>query len=253
MPCRYYLFTLVLIFLNCIPFFRRPGDYQRGLEFYKKQDLYKAAKYFSLAYNNNIKADSSLYYLYACYRALNQQEKAVNVLEEFVKIGSEDDNVYLNLFYYYRKSQRLTDLFRLLVNLKISMKNVFDKKYVVNRRLYAEIVSGAFGKNVKSDPIVFAISKGYLPVFPDGMLYDMDNITVGNLIILLDRLVEPVYPKRFFRMKNISNRSFLYLPYMRLVDLGVLEFDDLLDPARNASVSMVVTALDNLKKRNLVD
>jgi len=170
-----------------------------------------------------------------------------------VKIGSIDEKVYLALFSYYHKTARYRDLYRLLINLDSPIQDTVNEHHILTRRLYAEILCGAQEKPVSSDPLVFVVSEGYIPPFPDGQSYENDPITIGNLIILLDKLVEPVYPKQFFKIKNISNRSFLYLPYMRLIELGIVELDPELNPEENASVTTTARAVANLKKRGFID
>jgi hypothetical protein len=170
-----------------------------------------------------------------------------------VRTGSRDDKVYMALFSYYHKISRYDDLYRLLINLDNPIQDSFNERYVLTRQLYAEIICGATAKFVHSDPIVFAMLEGYLPSFPDGEAHEHDSITNGNLIILLDKLIEPIYPERFFKMKNIASSSFLYLPYMRLVHLGIVEFNRDLDPEENAPITTAAQAVANLGKRGFID
>lgn len=252
MSCRYHFWAIVFLFLSCASFFQR-SEFKTGLELYEEGNLLEASKYFISYYAKNPGSETTLYYLYDCYHKLNQPEKKLQILQELVKLENEDENVYLNLFYYYQKNSKYQKLYELLLDLKSSVRDKLDKHYTLTRRLYAEIVSGVSRTPVKSDPMVYAISNGYLPTFPDNKFYDNDTIDQGNLIILLDRLVAPLYPKKFFKMKNIATTSFLYLPYMRLVDLEILEFNHDLNPSDYATISMVVTALTNLKKGGFID
>ncbi|GAG71968.1 unnamed protein product [marine sediment metagenome] len=252
MSGRHYFWAIVLLFTSCVSFFQR-SEFKRGLDFYEKGDFLEASEYFNTYYVKHPESETTLYYLYDCYHKLNQPEKNFQVLQQFVKLGSKDENVYLNLFHYYQKNARYRDLYVLLTELKSPMQDKLDEYYGLTRGLYAEIVNGAFGVKERSDPMVFAISHGFLPVFPDNKFYDDDTITQGNLIILLDQLVAPSYPKKFFNMKHISNRSFIYLPYMRLVDIGVLGFNPELNPVDYATISMVVTALENLKRGGFIE
>jgi len=166
--------------------------------------------------------------------------------------GAKDENVYLNLAYFYRKNERFGALYNMLVRLQSPLSNEVDKHLILSRRLLAELICGT-ADLIHTDPMIFCISKGYLPIFPDGQLYEKDTLTTATVIILLDRLVEPVYPRNLFPMQHISTRSYLYLPYMRLVDLGILEFDPYIDPDQNASVITAVRALDKLSKRRCFD
>jgi tetratricopeptide (TPR) repeat protein len=250
MSYRHYLWILITIFFNCTLFFQK-NEFEKGLRYYQEGDFRQASYYFSEYYSEHPESDTVLYYLYDCYNKLHQHEKKIAVLEQFAKRGSENENVYLNLFSFYQKNAQYHDLYELLAELHPVMRNMLDTRYVVTRRLYAEIVSGAFNITGSLDPMVFATSHGYLPLFPDNKFYDDDTITQGNLIMLLDRLVAPLYPEKFYTMRYISNHSFLYLPYMRLVVLGVLEFNPELNPAENARISTVVTAFVHLKKEKL--
>jgi hypothetical protein len=175
------------------------------------------------------------------------------VLEQCVENGSEDKNVYLNLFYYYRKNARFHDLYRFMLKSDSMIQDAVDKYFCLTRRLFAELLVGASTHASQSDPVVFATTHGYLRLLPDGKFYEHDTITHGNLIILLDRLVDQVYPTRFFTLRNIPNRSFLYLPYMRLVELGILELDESLEPHDAAPISVASHAIAQLKKRGLID
>ena len=140
-----------------------------------------------------------------------------------------------------------------LDDLHPSIKPVFNEKHALTRRLFAEILCGATERSLYADPMVFAISEKYLPLFPDSKFYDFDTLTNANLIILFDRLVEPVYPKDFFAMKNIQNSSYLYIPYMRLIDLGIMPFNADLDPNAYAPLTSAVTGITQLKKRGLIE
>lgn len=252
MSCRHYFWSLILTLFSCATLSHR-SDFERGLACYKKGNFYKAAEYFNSHYNKHPEFDSVLYYLYSCYQKLDQPERGLKLLEQLAKIGSKDEDVYLNLFYYYRKNSQYRNLFTFLTNVDSLVGDVLNEHFCLTRRLFAEIISGATMKSIRSDPVDFATSHGYLSVLPDGKFYENDTITKGNLIILLDHLVDPVYPKNFFQLRNTSNRSFLYLPYMRLIDLGILNFDPDLDPRKRAPILMAVQAIVQLKKRGLIE
>ena len=242
-------FLPFIILLGCAVFMRR-NDFAKGMDYYHKSDFLNASKYFDQYYQKHPASETTMYYLYDCYQKLNKTEPALAVLEQLRRLGSEDENVYLNLFYHYQKSARYQDLYHLLVELKPQLWPVVDKKYVLTRRLYAEILNGAFGDiGDRRDPIDFAIKSDFLEPLPDGRFYENDSITKGNLIIVLDKQLAPIYPSKFLSMAYISNHSFLYLPYMRLVCLGILDFDANLNPRENAPLSMATRAIANLKRR----
>lgn len=253
MPRRNYCWILVFVFLHCSTLLQHRSEFDKGLKLYQQSNFYEAALHFNAYYTKHPHSDTTLYYLYDCYKKLNQPERGALVLEQLVRTGSRDENVYMALFAYYHKTSRYDDLYKLLINLDNPIQDSFNERYVLTRQLYAEIICGATTKFVHSDPIVFAILEGYLPSFPDGETHMHDSITNGNLIILLDKLIEPVYPERFFKMKNIASSSFLYLPYMRLVHLGIVEFNRELDPGENAPITTAAQAVANLGKRGFID
>ena len=252
MSRRHYFCTLILLFWGCATLFHR-SEFKRGFEFYNKGNFSEAVIHFNTYYVKHPASETTLYYMYDCYQKLNQPEQGIQVLQELAKLGSKDENVYLNLFHYYHGHVRYDEMYQLITDLKPPVQAVLDKKYLLTRRLYAEIVCGASGKTINTDPMGFALTQGYLELMPDGKFYDNDPITQANLIILLDRLVPPIYPKEFFMMKNVSNHSFLYLPYMRLVELDILRFNPDLDPNNNATISMAAKAMANLKKRGFLE
>lgn len=253
MPSRHYFWTLVLLILSCSSFFHRRSEFEKGLADYQAEFFQKAAKHFSTYYAEHAGSQTTLYYLYDCHKKLNQTTEAIHVLERLVKIGSTDENVYLNLFHYYRTNKLYNELSTLLNNLKPPIISIFNEKYALTRGLYAEIISGATDRLVYADPMVFAVSEKYLPLFPDSKFYDSDTLTNRNLIILLDKLVEPIYPERFYTMKRVQSNSFIYLPYMRLVHLGIMDFNADLDPDAKALIISAAKGIARLRDRGLID
>jgi len=251
MSRHYYFCTLILLFSGCIAVFHR-NEFKRGIEFYNKGNFSEATAHFNVYYYKHPASETTLYYLYDCYQKLNQPEQGIQVLQALAKLGSNDENVYLNLFRYYHGHAQYDEMYQLMINLKPQVKQTLDKKYILNRRSFAEIISGGLGKAGNTNPVLFAIKQGYLELMPDGKFYDNDPMTNANLIISLDRLVAPIYPKKFFPTKNISNHSFLYLPYVRLVELGILDFNPDLNPDGNATISMATSAIANLKKQGFI-
>lgn len=253
MSDRRYFWTLVLLFLSCSPFFKRRSDFEKGLAEYQNGQYHTAVKYFNNYYNTHHESQTTMYYLYDCYKKLNNEPEAMHILEQLVNIGSTDENTYFNLFVYYRRNRNYQGLYALLNRLQPPIDHRLNEKHALTRRLYAEIICGASDRSIYADPMVFAVSEKYLPLFPDSKFYDNDTITIGNLIILFDRLVEPIYPKNFYSMTKIKNTSYLYIPYMRLVHLGIMDFDADLDPAEHAQITIAVTGIGQLKKRGLIE
>jgi tetratricopeptide (TPR) repeat protein len=253
MSCRNRFWTVTLVFFGCAPFFHHENDFERGLESYKNKEYAAAVDYFKSYHTQHPDYDSALYYLFNCYQKLNKPEEQIPILEKLVHGNMTDENVYLNLVYYYRKYERYKDLYILLSHYPRDQKDNLERHLALTRRLFAELICGATTQKVTTDPMIYSISKGYLPRFPDGQLYAEDTLTYANLIVLLDRLVEPDYPRNFFPMKNLSAKSYLYLPYMRLVDSGILTFEPYLVPEFPARISTTVNAVEVLSKRGRLD
>jgi hypothetical protein len=184
---------------------------------------------------------------------LNKPEAQISTLEKLIHRNTTDPNVYLNLLYYYRKNERYRDLYNLLSRYPKDLQDNLDSRLALTRQLFAELICGATTEKKYADPMIYSISKGYLPRFPDGQLYRDDTLSYANLIVLLDRLVEPEYPRSFFPMKSISTESYLYLPYMRLVNSDILAFDPYLVPEYPARVSTAIHAVKVLVKRGDFD
>jgi tetratricopeptide (TPR) repeat protein len=253
MPCRYYLFTIIFVIINCGSLFHRPNEFEKGLTFYKQSNFYRACEHFYSYYVTHPNSDTTLYYLYDCYKRLNQPEQGIKVLEQLSKMSSGDKSVYFNLFYSYRKMKRWKNLYKLILDLPPPARVYINERYVLTRRLFAELISGATKKCVDANPVGFVISEGYMALFPDNRFYYDDIITNDKFIMLLDKLVEPVYPQKFLRMKNIPNNSYLYLPYMRLVHLGILDFNPDLQPDEHTLVTIAAKTIAQLKKRGIID
>ena len=249
MPHRHYYQPLIALLLFSCALFHKPTELEKGLKSYRQGDYPRAARHFDAHVGRHPKSDSGLYYLYDCYRKLERLDLEIRVLERLARNRVDNANVYLNLFEYYRGQGRYPDLYNLLVAAPAAIRDTFDQRYPLTRRRFAEIACGAAGQPPADDPVAFALTRGYLNVLPDGGSYPDDTVSTGNLIILLDRLVPPLYPKNFYNLQNVSNRSFIYLPYMRLIDLGVMDFNSALDPDRPATVTAGGAALGRLKAR----
>lgn len=253
MSCRHYFWAVILIFSSCASLLDRTNDFERGIELYKDKQYNEAISLFKAYHVEHPDSDSMLYYLFDCYRQLGRSDEQILTLEKLVKTGVDDENVYLNLIFYYRKHGRFNDLYELLLNIPATAREQVDKYSPVTRKLFSELICGAVAKKGKTDPMIFSVSRGYLPRFPDGQLYEDDTLTMANLIILLDRLVEPVYPRNLHPMKHISTKSYLYLPYMRLVHFGVLQFNPYETPDQYAKTSTAIHALEALRERGRFD
>jgi tetratricopeptide (TPR) repeat protein len=249
MPHRHYYRSLIaLLAFNCA-FFHKPTEFEKGIKFYRVGDYNRASRYFDSYSGRFPKSDSCLYFLYDCYQKLDRPDNQIRVLERLAENRVVNANVYLNLFEYYRGQGRYPEMYNLLITAASAMQDTFNRRYVLTRRRYAEIACGAAGQNQPGNPVIRALTMGLLNPFPDGNAYPDDTVTVGNLVILLDRFVPPVYPKKFYALGNIPSRSFLYLPYLRLVELGVLDFDTRLEPDRPATCTACALGLARLKAR----
>ncbi|MGD8978569.1 MAG: tetratricopeptide repeat protein [candidate division WOR-3 bacterium] len=253
MSCRNHCWRIILFLCSCAPLLHHDNDLARGLELYQDGKYAAAVNHFKSYHDQHPDHDSTLYYLYACYKQMNKDEEQMDILEKLVQRNTLDENVYLNLVYFYRKHGRFKDLYSLLSSFPNDIQDKLDSQLALTRRVFAELICGACRSNVKGDPLIYSSSKGYFPVSPDGQLYAEDTLSYANLIVLLDRLVEPEYPRNFFPMKNVSTKSYLYLPYMRLVDSGILSFDPYLAPDLPARVSTAVRAVGVLMQRGHLD
>lgn len=248
-----YGWTAILALLCCAPLLDRKNDLERGLISYKHQDYAAAARYFETYYSQTPDADSVLYYLYSCYEHLDRTDDQIVVLERLVARHTQDENVYLNLVHLYRTTSRYAALGNMLALIDPSAGRRVDQRLILTRRFYAELLCGAAAASMPADPLAFCVARGYLPVAPDGQIYERDTVTVAQLIILLDRLVEPTQPRALRTVPRIPARSFLYLPYLRLVELGVLDLDDDLAPEQDARVLTAARAMARLKQRGIFD
>ena len=252
MPCRHYCEFLILILLSCSIFTRR-SDFEKGMACYEQGRFADAARYFEV-HSTTAPSDTVLYYLYNCYTRMNDQERAVRVLTRLVDMGAASPDIVQILFTYYRSHGRFKELYTLLTSPNLSDHHRTIGHIPLTRRLYAEILFGAHSASSQaSDPVVFALTEDLIPACPDGAFYADDSITYAHLIVLLDRLVEPKYPSALRNMRYLPNTSYLYLPYMRLVDLGVLDFDPELRPGEITPVMFAVACVQRLKRKGIID
>ena len=253
MSCRNYCRFLILAILSCSLLTRR-SDFEKGIVYYRQSHYSDAARFFEAHYKTSPQSDTVLYYLYNCYRQLNDQDRAVAVLERLVDKGKVTADIIHILFTYYRSHARYKDLFTLLTTTYGSDHPAPYEHVPLTRRLYAEILFGASTASTNtSDPLIFAITEDLIQACPNGDFYPDDSLTYGNLIILLDRLVQPQYPSTFRGLYHVPNTSYLYLPYMRLIELGLLDYDPDLRPNDIASVMFGVTCVQRLKRKGILD
>jgi hypothetical protein len=192
--------------------------------------------------------------LYNCYRQLNDQDRAVTVLKHLVDRGRASRDIIQILFTYYRSHARYKELYTLLTLTHGSDHHGLYEHVPLTRRLYAEILFGAStAASNTSDPVVFAMTENLIPAYPNGDFYPDDSLTYGYLIILLDRMVKPHYPSTFRGLNHVPNTSYLYLPYMRLIELELLDYDPELRPDDIASVMFAVTCVQRLKRKGILD
>ncbi len=253
MSCRRCFWAIILIVAGCASLFDRRSDFERGLELYRNRQFTEAVKYFVAHYGKFPDSDSTLVYLLDCYTKLHSEPGQISVMEKMASREMLDASAYAHLTRLYRDNRRFDDLHAMLARLGPPMSDELDKRLALDRTLLAELICGATRQSVQTDPMVWCISKGYLPVSPDGILYETDTLTTGNVIILLDRLVEPVYPRNFYPLQKITTRSYLYLPYMRLVEMGILNLDPYVAPDHKASVIDAARALGRMKEKAYFD
>jgi tetratricopeptide (TPR) repeat protein len=251
MPRCHYFWTLILVFTSCF-FFKRQNEFQRGLEFYKRGDFEQAAGKFTRFSAKRAQNDTVLYYLFDCYQRLHEPEKGIGVLEELVKRNSSDVNIYLHLFRYRRQRSDFSGMCGILEKLRPSMRTRFNAEFPLTRQLLAELTCGAAQTGSGIDPVSYAVEQGLLFRFPDGNLYVQDTLTSGNLVIALDSKLSPFYPQHFYAVPAISSPSFLYLPYMRLVEYGILPMDSDLKPDAPAPLMNAFDAINGLRERGLI-
>jgi tetratricopeptide (TPR) repeat protein len=253
MSRRHPFWAVILVLSSCASILSRTNDFERGIELYKNKQYTEAVSLFKSYHAEHTDSDSTLYYLFYCYKQLDQTDEQIRILEKLVERKVDDENVYLNLIYFYRKHDRFQDLYKLLLDLPPTVAEEVDRYSPVTRKLFAELICGAAAEKVMADPMIFAVSRDYLPRFPDGHLYEDDTLTAANLVILLDRLVEPVYPRNLYPMKHLSTRSYLYLPYMRLIHFNIMQLNPYVMPDQYAKLSTAVHALEVLRKRGRFD
>jgi tetratricopeptide (TPR) repeat protein len=254
MSRHYCIWTVIILTLQCATVFDRRNDFEKAIAYYQKADLKKAIQHFEKHHAEHPGSDTTLYYLYDCYRRQGDHDSQITTLEELTGLGTLDHQAYTVLLSHYQTVKAYDRFFSLYASSPASLKPILDTRYALTRMLYARLVVGATRRaSLSTDPLTYTVGKGYLPAGPDGILYEQDTITMGNLIVALDNLLEPVYPARFYPMTHLSERSFLYLPYMRLINAGILEYEQNMDPKEPARVSHAVQAINLMVERGYLD
>lgn len=254
MPGRYYIWAIILLVIQCSSLFDKRSDLEKAIDHYHKTNIEKAVHHFNAYYQKHPTSDTVLYYLHDCYKKMGNNKARIEILERLVALNTHDVQVYVVLYAHYHSMKYYDRLFTMLASAPPSVLKEFDKQYAVTRELYAKLLVGSLNASVAyQDPIAYAVMKNYLPVFLDGMFYREDRITMGNLIIMNDQLIEPSYPGQFYFTRNISDHSFLYLPYMRLIDKKIIPHYEDLDPNAFVPLGLAMYVIRNMKMRGFFD
>ncbi|MGB9721327.1 MAG: tetratricopeptide repeat protein [bacterium] len=246
---KYCLLIISILSCTLLP---RPNIYRKGVENYQNKDYERAIKYFTDFYKKSPSGDSTLFYLYNCYIKTGNIDASIKILEELVRRKNPGEQIYFNLFNYYRQTNLYYKINQLLLNCPVSVLHRFDRSCALTQQLCAEIFTGATTNNKIKNPIAYAIKKGFLQPAPDGNFYANDTIKLNNFILLLDSFLPPKNPDRFFLMKNISSDSYLYVPYMRLVEFNIIDFDENINPEMTVLISQAVQSINSLKNKGFI-
>lgn len=248
---RCLIFFSLFFSISC-SLFPKQNFYQKGLRSYEKKEYEKAIKYFTEFYKKTPTGDSTLFFLYNCYIKIGDIQTGIKILEELAKRKNPNEQIYLNLFNYYYRHNLFYKINQMLLNAPQTVVQKFNLKILLTKRLCAELFTGAISFSKIDDPINFAIKKGLMKSAPDGKVYENDTIRVNQLILLLDSFVPPINPEISIRFKYIKVNSYLYLPYLRLVSLNILEPDENINPEAIAPLSMALHAITNLKNKGFI-
>lgn len=249
MPHRHHHWSLIVLavpLLSCA-LFHKPTDFEKGLNRYRAGDYERAARHFDAYTRRYPDFDTGLYYLCDCFTRLGRTEERFQALARLAAQRVEDLNVYLSLLEHERALKRWSGVVGLLCGLPPGVTGEFNRRFALTRRGYAELACGAAGACDAGNPLVNALTRGYLNPLPDGFAYPDDTVTLGNLIVLLDRMVPPDPPRSYPILQTLDARSYLYLPYLRLVGLGIIDYDPAPAPDRPATPAECARALVRLK------
>ncbi len=232
--------------------FPKSNKYIQGVESYQKNEYQKAIQYFTDFYRQSPAGDSTLFYLYNCYCKIGDTETGIAILQELANRKNPREQIYTNLFSYYRQQGLYHKVNRLLMSMPFPVAQQFTRRYYLTQRLCAEIITGAVANNPVKDPIAYTIEKKFLRPSPDGKFYENDTIKLCHLIILLDNFLPPDKPEHTYVSKHIRADSYLFLPYSRLVSKGILSPDENTNPEMNASLLLAVKAINALKEKGFL-
>ncbi|MGQ9700996.1 MAG: tetratricopeptide repeat protein [bacterium] len=246
---RYAILSLIV--LSCA-FFSRPNLYRKGVESYQRNDFNQAIKYFENFYKKSPAGDSTLFYLYNCYNRTGNVAASIKILEELAKRKNPNEQIYINLFQYYREQRLYHKSNQLLMASPNVVLQKIDRIFPLTQKLCAELFTGATTSGRIDDPIAYAAKKGFLKQAPDGKFYINDTLRLDYLILLLDSFLPPVQLNPAYSIKNIKPNSYLYLPYSRLVSQGIMQLDENINPATYASLSQALMAINQLKEKGYI-
>lgn len=240
-----------LIMLSCV-FFSGSNLYRKGIESYQRNDFNQAIKYFENFYKKSPSGDSTLFYLYNCYNKIGNVTSSIKILEELTRRKNPNEQIYINLFNYYRQQKLYYKINHLLMAAPLPIVQKIDRIYPLTQKLCAELFTGATTNTRIDDPITYATKKGFLKHAPNGKFYSNDTLTLNYLILLFDSFLPPMQLNPTYSIKNIKPDSYLYLPYSRLVAQGIIEFDENIDPKKYASLSQALRAINQLKEKGYI-
>jgi len=250
----YYIWITLFFLVQCAAIFDRRNDFEKGVGFYQKNNLDKAIRLFEKHYSEHPFSDTVLYYLHDCYRKQGDHKARILTLERLAELDIQDEQVYTTLLDHYFSRTMYDRFYYLCRSVPATIMSILDSRYTMTRNMYAILLVGATHNTAwHNDPMHYAITKGYLFPGITGAYFEHDTITIGNFIVTLDKLLEPTYPRLFYPMTHISERSFLYLPYMRLIDMEILDYQKNIDPNRPAPFSLVVPAIKEMIERGFID
>ncbi len=242
---------LMAIALSCA-LFPKSSSYIKGVENYQKNEYRKAIKYFTEFYKKSPSGDSTLMYLYNCYYKIGDIETSIKILEELARRKNPSEQIYISLFNYYRQHGLFYKVNQLILNMPLSVARKFDQRYLLTRRLCAEIIAGAITETEVKNPISYIMGKKLMNASPDGKFYEHDTLKVGTLILVLDSFLPAVIPEQIYVSKHIRANSYLLLPYSRLVSAGIISPEENIDPQMNASLTQTVRAICVIKSKGFL-
>uniref|UniRef100_A0A7V3VUV0 Tetratricopeptide repeat protein n=1 Tax=candidate division WOR-3 bacterium TaxID=2052148 RepID=A0A7V3VUV0_UNCW3 len=211
-----------------------------------------AIRYFTEFYKSSPSGDSTLFFLYIAYIKTGNIQKGINILEELARRKNPNPGIYLNLIKYYRENHLYYKVNDLINNTPPSVIKHIDRNLPLTKRLFTELLIGACTTNPVSEPLVFALKKGFIKPSPDGKFYGDDTIKFNYLIPALDDLIPTVNPANHIPLKNITRDSYLYLPIQRLIALGIIAPDEDINPEDYVPVSFALRAINIIREKEFI-